>query len=144
MNKRSLVLVLFTATCSIQTCLAQSDSLAIKRYYEQNTIYWPGRRTYVKADKHYPLKNLRQEFEFSKEAKLEWREYRRDKRRALICLVVGETLLLGGVISDEPIALLTATGGAVVLLTMAVKYSNRSFAHLNRAVWVHNRDVLLR
>ncbi len=75
---------------------------------------------------------------------MEWREYRRDKRRALICLVVAETLLLGGVISDEPIVLLTATGGAGILLSLSVKYSNRSFAHLNRAVWVHNRDVLLR
>ncbi len=144
MIKTGLTLAAFMGLVLATTGVAQSDSLAIRRYYEKNTIYWPGRNTYVKADQHYPLKNLRHEFEFSKEAQLEWREHKRDKRRAIICLVVAQTLLLGGAISDEPIVLLTAAGGAGILLSVSVRHSNRSFAHLNRSVWVHNRDVLLR
>jgi hypothetical protein len=141
MSLSMLVLLGLTFFVSAQS----RDSLEIKRYYEKNTIYWPGRRTYVKNDQHFPFINLKTEFEFSKEATWEFKEYKKDSRRSIICLVLAETLLLSSfLLTNDPLPSIGLIAAGGISLGFSIKFANLSFSHLSRAVWVHNRDVLLR
>lgn len=121
-----------------------ADSLEIKRYYERNTIFWPGRKVFFVGDQQFQLRDLKEQMAFSKEATLELREFRRDRRRYWITLALAEVLIVASVTSRDPqvgLPLLLVSG---IGFTFSTRYYNRSVAHLQRAIWVHNRDVLLR
>lgn len=126
-------------------CAGQSaDSLEIKRYYEQNTIFWPGRKVYFVGDQQFQLRDLKEQLSFSREATFELREFKRDRRRYWTTLLLSEVLFVTSITSRHPQTGLPMLLAAGIGFSISTRYYNRSVAHLQRAIWVHNRDVLLR
>lgn len=139
--------LLLVILCSVTAWTADgqsSDSLAVKHYYEQNTIYWAGGKWYFKGDVKYPFKNLKNELKLSKEATLEFKAYRRANRNVIISTLLFDGFVLGMITTEEITPFLLLTSAAVLTGGLTFAYSRQAFAHLQRAIWAYNRDVLLR
>jgi hypothetical protein len=123
-------------------CAQNRDSVAIKKYYEENTILWLGWTNYIKNNKSFPLKNLRKEIIFSPEAVHELSEYKRNRTYLTASTAVGIGLTFSALLVKDREVKLGMMAGGVVALTLSIPFSLRAGKHLSRAIWLHNRDIL--
>lgn len=120
------------------------DSIIIRRYYERNTILWTGKKKYFKDNQSYPLKNIVQEFEFSKEALVEYNQYKKYQRRSWVAYGLSLGFFATSVLADRAEIGFPALGATVIGFGFFIGSQQRGLHHFQRAIWVHNRDVLLR
>lgn len=120
------------------------DSIAIRKYYDQNTILWTGTRKYFKNNQSCPVKNLRYEYAFSKEATQEYQLYRKYNQRFWIVYVLSAAAVLIVPFTDEPEVGVPILLSSLVGFGISLPIARRAQHHFHRAIWVHNRDVLLR
>ena len=134
---------LFSLAAFSQLCAQNKDSVAIKKYYEENTILWLGWTTYIKNNKSFSLKNLRKEIIFSPEAVHELSKYQRSRTYLTVSGIVGIGLTFSALLVKDREVKLGMMAGGVVALTLSIPFSLRTGNHLSRALWLHNRDILL-
>ena len=120
------------------------DSVAIKKFYEENTIYWNGSTKYIKNFQSYPLRTLKQEIQFSPDAIHEYKEYRSDYNIARATLLASSVLLVSGILVKDHEVKLGLLSCSIITATISIPFSLNANKHLGRAIWLHNRDVLLR
>ena len=120
------------------------DSVAIRRYYEENAILWTGSQKYYKNNQAYPIKNLKQEITFSKEASWEYAQFRKNNNAAVIGLIVTEALLISFILVKNRNVQWGLLAGSVVGFAFTLPLANKARTHLSRSIWAYNRDILLR
>ena len=135
-------LVICVNTISSQA--QNKDSVAIRRYYEENAILWTGKTRYYKNNQSYPLRNLKEEFSFSKEASWEFAQYRKSGNTAMIGFLVTEGLLVSSFFVKDRNTRYALLAGSVVSLAITLPISAKARKHFYRAIWAYNRDILLR
>ena len=135
--------LLFLLSCS-QLSAQNQDSVAIKKYYEENAILWLGWTKYIKNNQSFPLKNLEKEIVFSPDAIHEFSKYRRYRTYLNISAIVGGGLYLSALVAKDREVKLGMFAGSLVALSFSIPFSLNTSKHLSRAVWLHNRDILLR
>lgn len=125
---------------------AQLDTAALKLKYEKEVIYFSGAR-YVKGGTEYQLKNLKNEFSFSVDGMNMYKMYQSDFQKQRLY----SSLFLVTYISGIVIGLNTGgnVGTAIIigsLIPMGVSFHFGFSADkkMKKAVWLRNRDVLLR
>ncbi|MEQ8304836.1 MAG: hypothetical protein RIB47_15685 [Cyclobacteriaceae bacterium] len=124
---------------------AQSqDSLEFKNYYEQNAILWTGWTKYYKNNQAYPLKDLRKEIVFSTEAQNELALYRRNRTFLDISMIAAAGLLVSSLIVEKQELRIGLATASIVTATISLPFSFSTSRHLSKAIWFHNRDVLLK
>jgi uncharacterized membrane protein len=143
--KRSFMLMFFLAAAGILPSVAQNrDSIAIRRYYEENTIFWMGQNRYYKNNQSYPIKNLKEEFKFSKDASWEYDLYRKSSSKALIGLLATEVLAISSIIVKDRNTKIALLAGSIVTLAISIPLSAKARKHFHRSIYYYNRDILLR
>ncbi len=142
---RNFILLNLLVLLAFSQLVAQNkDSVAIKKYYEENAILWLGKSKYFKNNQSYQLKNLKNEFKFSIDATYEFAQYRRNRKLLIGSLIVTEVLAISSILATDPGIKVGLLAGSLIGISIAIPASSKSFAHLNRAIWLHNRDILLR
>lgn len=144
MKMRALVIGFFMLKISTGVNGQNRDSIAVRNFYEQNTILWPGQNKYIKSNQSYPLKNLANEFSFSKEASWEFKQYKQSRTVALITAIAGNALIISSTLTRDRGTRIGLLGSSLVPLTISLTFSIKATPHLQRAIWIHNRDVLIR
>ncbi len=130
---------------SYHSCLAQNqDSVAIRKYYEENTLLWLGGNKYFKNSQSYPLKNLKNEIVLSPDAIYEETQYRRNNRKALIGKIVTIGLLISPLLAKNQNTQVKLIYSSIFTMSITISIGYNAQKHLSRAIWLHNRDVLLR
>ena len=127
---------------------AQTDT-TLKRIYEQQTIHFNG-KSYVINNREIKIKDLYKEFDScSPEAKEEMRLYRKYDKRAMIGNL-GTAIFLTDIILLTTDTRLTMTTYWIVFTVglipsiIGIRNANKSYKHFSNAIWLHNRDVLLK
>ncbi len=120
------------------------DSVAIKKFYEENTIYWTGSTKYIKNYQYFPLRDLKKEIRLSPDAIHEYEQYRRNDRFLKTAFLASGAMLVSAILVKNRQVKLGLLTGSVITATIAIPISFKSSAHLGRAIWLHNRDVLLK
>lgn len=129
--------------------LPTTDSTSWSRY-ESESIYLNGSQTrYTKNKKElrigYFFKHLKSEFlNCSEESKSEFHNGERKKKRGTLLLAGGGVLVIGSLAVAPvgvPAAIAVFAVGMVPYALGAVKLDEAS-DHLQKAVWLHNRDIL--
>ncbi|MBK5279107.1 MAG: hypothetical protein JJE09_09625 [Bacteroidia bacterium] len=129
---------------SVQALAQNSDSIAIKKYYEANAILWLGKTKYFKNNQSFPLKQLKTEIKFSPDATYEFDQYRRNLKILMASIIATEVLAISSILAIDPYVKLGLLGGSLITLSIALPANSKTWAHLNRSIWLHNRDILLR
>ncbi len=135
--------LLFLLTTS-QIAAQNQDSLAIKKYYEENAILWLGWTKYIKNNQSFPLKNLKKEIIFSPDAIHEFSLYRRNRTYLNVSTVIGSGLFVSSFVAKDTDTRLRRLAISMAVLTFSIPISFNTSKHLSRAIWLHNRDTLLR
>lgn len=134
-------LVLLTLFCA----KAQNqDSVAIKKYYEENTIWWNGSSHYIKSYQSFPLRDLKNEIRFSPDAIDQYKEYRRDYRFLRGTIIASTGLLVAAILVKDQKVRVGLLAGSIIATTISIPIRYKSSIHLGKAIWLHNRDVLLK
>lgn len=142
---RILVLFILILLLADSQIVAQNqDSMAIKKYYEENAILWLGWTKYIKNNQSFPLKNLEKEIIFSPDAIHEFSLYRRNRTYLNVSAIVGGGLYLSALVVKDREVKLGLFAGSLVAFSFSIPLSLNTSKHLSRAVWLHNRDILLR
>lgn len=129
-----------------------------KEKYENGAIYF--HKTfwnvgYMKDDKFYKLKDLKNEFIIDSPAKAEFDLYKKTRKKSIIWSVTGLVLYCSSLAIlpfadpyslNEPDASLMATSinlmlGSLVTIIPVAKNSIKSYNHLQKAIWLHNEEV---
>ncbi len=121
-----------------------TDSLAIKKYYEENTILWLGSGKYFKGLKSFPLRNLKNEIRYSPDAKYEFDQYRNSRKIYTGILIAGDALLISSLFVKDRDTKFGLLLGSVITFSIGIPVSISSTRNLHRFIWLQNRDVLLR
>lgn len=127
-----------------QLAAQNQDSVAIKKYYEENAILWLGWTKYIKNNQSFPLKNLEKEIIFSPDATHEFSRYKRNRTYLSISAFVGSGLYLSALLAKDREVKLGMFAGSLVAFSFSIPLSFNTSKHLSRAIWLHNRDILLR
>lgn len=141
------ILILFNLLfllAASQIAAQNQDSLAIKKYYEQNAILWLGWTKYIKNNKSFPLKNLKKEIIFSPDAIHEFSLYRRNRTYLNVSTVIGSGLFVSSFVAKDTDTRLRRLAISMAVLTFSIPISFNTSKHLSRSIWLHNRDILLR
>lgn len=120
------------------------DSLAIRKYYEENAILWPGWTKYIKGNKSFPLRNLKEEIIYSPEAIHELSLYRKNRAYLEITMIASTGLLISAILVQDQKVKLGLLTGSLITASISIPLSFNTSAHLSRAIWLHNRDILLK
>ena len=149
MNKPSTsnfmkILSFFFLLVGISLSAQSQDSLEFKKYYEQNAILWTGWTKYYKNNKAYPLKDLRKEITFSAEAQNELALYRRNRTFLTIGMITTAGLLISSALVENQDLRIRLATASVVTATISLPFSFSTSKHLGKAIWFHNRDVLMK
>jgi len=123
---------------------SQSEDLAVKKYYEENAIYWLGNYKYMKNSQKYPLKNLSNEFKFSMEATALFKDFKKTNRLMVGCLILSTGFLISGIVVKEQQLKLGFLAGSMVVATFAIPLSMKFSRQINQSIWLYNRDILLK
>lgn len=134
----------FTFLACFPLSAQNKDSVAIKKYYEENTILWLGWTKYYKNNQLFPLRNLKKEIILSPDAIHEFGEYRRNRVIMETGLIVSTGLLVSSLFVKDRQVKLGMLAGSIVTASISFPVSIITGEHLSRAVWLHNRDILLR
>ncbi len=135
--------LLFLLSCS-QLRAQNQDSVAIKKYYEENAILWLGWTKYYKNNQSFPLKNLKKEIIFSPDAIHEFSQYKRNRTYLNVTAIVGGGLFFSAFVVKDTEIKLGMLAGSIAVLTFSIPISLNTSKHLSRSIWLHNRDILLR
>ena len=142
---KPLFLIAFFLLMGLSCAMAQNqDSVAIKKFYEENTIYWNGSTKYIKNFQSYPLRKLKDEIQFSPDAIHAYKQYRRDYNITRATLLASGVLLLSGMLVKDHEVKLGLLSCSIITTTVSIPFSLSSSKHLGRSIWLHNRDILLR
>ncbi len=120
------------------------DSVAIKKYYEENAIYWLGWTTYYKNNQLFPLRDLKKEIILSPDAIYEFEKYKHNRTGLEISGAIGLGLFFSSFLVQDRQTKVGLLAGSAVALTISLPMSLSTGKHLSRAIWLHNRDVLLK
>lgn len=120
------------------------DSVAIRKYYEENAILWLGGSRYYKHNQSFPLKSLKTEMKFSPAAMVELDQFRRSRTYSTIGLVATGGLLVSSFLVKNRHTKTTLLVGSAVTLSISIPFTIKKQSHLSRAIWYYNRDILLR
>ncbi len=144
MHTMKLITLIFLLVSFVHST-AQSDSLLLKRKYEAGAIYFSG-RGYIKNETSYRLKYLKYEFKESKEGQLMYEMARSDKRKFVFFYATSLVAIIVGPIVSRQNNQLTAGlfFGGMISLGASINFSISSINKMHKAVWLRNRDVLLR
>lgn len=123
---------------------SQSGDLAIKKYYEENAIYWLGNYKYMKNSQKYPLKNLGDEFRFSLDATTLFNDFKKTNRLMIGCLILSSGFLISGIVVKDQRMKLNFLAGSMVVAAFAIPLSMKFSRQINQSIWLYNRDILLR
>ncbi len=125
--------------------VGQSDSVALKRKYESEVIYFSGNK-YVKNEVLYPYRNLKSEFTKSKEGQLMFLMNQSDRKKTWVYYGIGWGLYVAGVIAYQNNNVRNSNilyGSALIPLSIALHHNFRADKRLKKSIWLRNRDVLL-
>ncbi len=142
--KPTFLVCLFILVCALPSLAQNKDSIAIRRYYEENAILWLGKTQYYKNNRSYPIKNLKEEFKFSKDASWEYAQYRKNSSKAVIGLLVTEGLLISSLLVKDRNTKIGLLAGGIVTLAITIPISSNARKHFHRSIYYYNRDILLR
>jgi hypothetical protein len=120
------------------------DSLAVKKYYEANTILWTGTGKYFKGMQSYRLQNLKNEPIDSPDAKFEFDGYVHSNNVFSVMIVASSALIVSSLIVKDNNTKVGLLFGSLVSYSIAIPFSSKSRRHLSRFIWLQNRDILLR
>lgn len=142
---KTVALIYLLASTTTLLSAQDKDSLAIRTFYNKNAILVTGNLNYYfQDDKRYPMKQMREVLKFSPEALHEFNEYQKDRSTTVFFLVTSVSCLVSSVFVKDRETRLALGVGAVLTAGIAIPFSKGWTTHLNRAVWVHNRDMLIR
>lgn len=143
--------VMFNPCLHAQSSLLEVPSgaleLSVKEKYEKEAIYLNGSQNkYIKDNKRLNVgvfsKKLLKEFaNSSKETKMEIEKSIRNERQGALLLTVSGIAVIGAVVVTGPVGLVVL-GASLVPYTVSLIKINRSTNQLQKAIWLHNRDVL--
>lgn len=122
-----------------------TDSIAIRKYYQENSILWLGSGKYYKNEVAYPLRRLKTEMSGSPDALFEFKKYRKQETFAKIGFAAGTGLIVASFFERRrhySTSSYIYAGVAVVAVSIPLHLGANK--HLGRAVWYYNRDILLR
>jgi hypothetical protein len=125
---------------------AQLDSLSLWRKYESDVIYFSG-GGFIKGDVKHPLRDLKNEFDYSPLGKEVYRMARNDRNLSRCFIALGVASEFFWLTSIGKRQNTKATAGFLVFTAsfgVAIHLSIRSVNRMQKAVWLRNRDVLLR
>lgn len=139
-----LLLIFFLLLFRSQSSAQNQDSVAIKKYYEENAILWLGGSRYYKNSQSFPLRSLKGELKFSPAARVEFDQFRRNRTYSTIGLVATGGLLVSSLLVKNRHTKTTLLVGSAVTLSISIPFTIKKQSHLSRAIWYYNRDILLR
>lgn len=126
---------------------AQLDTAALKLKYEKEVIYFSGGK-YVKDGVKYPYKQLKNEFSNSPEGLKVFKMYESDAEKSRFASNAFLGLVITGIIVDFTTQQDKLASGLVLAgiipLGFSIHFSTRADKKMKKAVWLRNRDVLLR
>lgn len=124
---------------------AALSQVGLKSKYEKEVIYFSG-RYYFKNNERYSIKNLSSEFQNSPDGLIELNLAKSDSRKAKGFLLIGALAYFSGAIvlshnEDVGIGLVAVS---IPINLLSIHFSLKASKKLNRAVWLRNRDVLIK
>lgn len=119
------------------------DSIAIRRYYEENSILWLGQSKYEKNNQIYPVQNLKNEFTAYRDASAEFKKYQKTNRGVGAAIITSTLLLTTSFIVKDRNVKIACAAGSVVAISVAIPLGYKSIKQLTRSIWYYNRDILL-
>ena len=126
---------------------AQLDTAALKLKYEKEVIYFSGGK-YVKDGVKYPYRQLKNEFSNSTEGLKTFKMYESDAEKSRYAARAFLGLLITGIIVDFTTEQSNLAAGlalaAFIPYGFSIHFSIRADKKMKKAVWLRNRDVLLR
>ena len=144
MKIATLTTLLLLCLSTLPSLAQNKDSVAIRRYYEENAILWLGNYKYSKNNQSYPVKNLKEEFKFSRDASAEFVQYRKNNGATITLIAVSGGLLVSAILAKDNRLKAGLLAGSVLSATISIPISFKAVKQLNRSVWFYNRDILLR
>jgi hypothetical protein len=147
-----IVIALLMSAINMQI-IAQEADTSLKTNYEQQTIYLDGTTNkYVKKNENKKIglfgKKLKHEFENSSlEAKQEIEIYSRHNKLGAIFSSVGLVIVFTTTILIPEIVFPIYLGLTVIgyiPTTIGIIHLIKAPRHLNKAIWLYNRDVILK
>lgn len=127
----------------IETSAQNQDSVAIRRYYEENAILWLGENIFYKGDKKLTLKEMEATMAISRSALADFRQYKKSKTWTAVTLTASLGLLVGGAFVKERRTQNYMLAGSMVMATVSIPLARKSQRYLGRSIWTYNRDILL-
>lgn len=141
-----IISFVFLFSTIYSSVLSQVDSTEFKSIYDKETIYFSGNK-YVKGELKYPIKFLEEEFNFSPEGKNLYHLSVVDSRNQKILASIGLGMFVSGLVLANNREKGIGAGlfiGSIVPNIISLKFAIRSVNRQQKAVWVRNRDMLLR
>ena len=109
------------------------------------TIYLSG-KGYIKNGENFKLKSLSDEFNFSRHGLATYQSFKADRTKFIVTYSIGLGLLIGAIVYHQSyqqvsnVLLVSGVGAVGVSLHFAIRSQNK----LSRAVWIRNKDVLIK
>ena len=125
---------------------AQLDSATLKLKYEKEVIYFSGGR-YVKGDVQYNFKNLKNEFGFSVDGMNMYKMYQSDYQKQRLYGALFLVTYISGIVIGVNTGGNVATAiiiGSLIPMGVSFHFAFRADKRMKKAIWLRNRDVLLR
>jgi hypothetical protein len=142
--KITAIFRVFFLLAAVQSMAQNADSLAIKKYYDENAILWLGGLRYYKNNESFGLKHLKEEFKPYPIAAHEYSQYRTNRAFLTGTALVGVSLLVSSYLVHDRHTRQALALGSVISFAIAIPFAIKTKSHLSRAIWIHNRDMLLR
>lgn len=141
---RLLVVALLLSSCSL--AFGQNkDSIAIRNFYNENALFWPGGfNKYRQGGKWHKFQEMEEVIRFSPEATLDYHKFMSNRRTSLILMTTSIVLLTSSIFVKDQQARIGLAAGAVFTAGISIPFARRWTFYLNRTIWVHNRDMLIR
>lgn len=130
--------------CIINSSFSQTDSLALKKLYEKEVIYFSG-NNYVKNNTVYPFKNLESEFKKNSEGFIMFKMAQADDRKFVGLYLISLAGYIGALtmLDSNPNGALGLGIASTIPFVFSIHFSSRAEKRQKKAVWLRNRDILI-
>ena len=151
-NKIAICIAAYVISACIPVIAQESDTI-VKGKYERETIMLEGNKDRYSKNKKWKKIGIfkpKLEGEFiasSHESKDEVKIFRKQRRRGAILLIAGGTVFISSVVVAPFIALpvfAASFGSGISAYYVGAFDLHKSRRHLQKAIWLHNRDVLVK
>jgi len=152
--KNKILICIAVYLISLCTCMiAQESDTLLKGKYERETLMLEGNKNKYTKNKEWKRIGIfkpKLEGEFissSPESKDEIKKFRKQRRRGAILLIAGGTVFISAAAVAPFIALpvfAASFGSGIGAYYFGAFDLHKSRKHLQKAVWLHNRDVLVK